>query len=334
MFPTHRPRRLRGSPAIRDLVRETRLHAHDFVYPLFVQEQTPQRQAIKSMPGQYRHSIDSLLKRCEDTVASGVRSILLFGIPNHKDPVGSQAYAEDGIVQRAIRAIKAEGFPLLVMGDVCLCEYTDHGHCGHIHNERVVNDESVQLLVKAALSQARAGADVIAPSDMMDGRIGAIRQALDGEGFEHLPILSYAAKYSSAYYGPFRDAAGSTPSFGDRKSYQMDPANRREALKEVQLDIDEGADMVMVKPALAYLDIIRDVREMTEVPVAAYSVSGEYAMLELMAREGLMDRRQGVLESLTSIRRAGADIILTYHAVEAANWINEGTPPSLLTRTD
>ena len=324
MFPTHRPRRLRGSPAMRDLVREQHLHTHDLVYPMFVQESTPTPSPIISMPGQERHTIDSLLKKCEEAVEAGVRSVLLFGIPNRKDAVGTQAYTEDGVVQRAMRAIKSEGLPLLLIGDVCLCEYTDHGHCGHISDGEVVNDASVELLVKTAISQARAGADVIAPSDMMDGRIGAIRQGLDAKGFTDIPILSYAAKYASSYYGPFRDAAGSAPSFGDRNGYQMDPANRLEALKEVQMDIDEGADMVMVKPALAYLDIIRDVREMTTLPVAAYCVSGEYAMLELMAREGLMDRRRGVLETLTSIRRAGADIILTYHAIEVAGWLQEG----------
>ena len=324
MFPTHRPRRLRGSSAMRDLVREQRLHPHDLVYPMFVQESSPSPSQILSMPGQERHSIDSLLRKCEEAVEAGVRSVLLFGIPNHKDASGSQAYADDGVVQRALRAIKSEGLPLLLMGDVCLCEYTDHGHCGHVCDGEVVNDPSVELLVKTAVSQARAGADVIAPSDMMDGRIGAIREGLDANGYTGVPVLSYAAKYASAYYGPFRDAAGSAPGFGDRNGYQMDPANRLEALKEVQADIDEGADMVMVKPALAYLDIIRDVRELTNLPVAAYCVSGEYAMLELMAREGLMDRRRGVLETLTSIRRAGADIILTYHAIEVARWLREG----------
>jgi len=291
---------------------------------MFVQEGTASPSEITSMPGQERHTIDSLLRKCEEAVEAGVRSVLLFGIPNHKDAAGSQAYAEDGVVQRAMRAIKSEGLPLLIMGDVCLCEYTNHGHCGHVSNGKVINDPSVELLVKTAVSQARAGADVIAPSDMMDGRIGEIRKGLDASGFNDIPILSYAAKYSSAYYGPFRDAAGSAPGFGDRNGYQMDPANRLEALKEVQTDIDEGADMVMVKPALAYLDIIRDVRNMTNLPVAAYCVSGEYAMLELMAREGLMDRRRGILETLTSIRRAGADIILSYHSVEVARWLREG----------
>ena len=324
MFPVHRPRRLRKSAAIRDLTRETRLHPHDLVLPLFVQEDTDDPQPIPSMPGQFRHSLDSLKKICEEAVEAGVRSVLLFGIPNDKDVAGSQAYANDGVVQRALAALKEEGTPLALIGDVCLCEYTSHGHCGHIADGDVDNDTTLKLLTRTAVSQARAGADIIAPSDMMDGRVGAIRAALDKEGFTDTPILSYAAKYASAFYGPFRDAAGSAPSFGDRSSYQMDPANLREALKEVQADLDEGADMVMVKPALAYLDVIRAVRELTHVPVAAYSVSGEYAMLELMAREGLIDRRRGVLETLTSIRRAGADILLTYHAIEVARWLREG----------
>lgn len=324
MFPVHRPRRLRKSAAIRDLTRETRLHPHDLVLPLFVQEDTDEPQPIPSMPGQFRHSLDSLKAICEEAVEAGVRSVLLFGIPNDKDVAGSQAYADDGVVQRALAALKAEGTPLALIGDVCLCEYTSHGHCGHIADGDVDNDTTLKLLTRTAVSQARAGADIIAPSDMMDGRVGAIRAALDKEGFTDTPILSYAAKYASAFYGPFRDAAGSAPSFGDRSSYQMDPANLREALKEVQADLDEGADMVMVKPALAYLDVIRAVRELTHLPVAAYSVSGEYAMLELMAREGLIDRRRGVLETLTSIRRAGADILLTYHAIEVARWLREG----------
>ncbi len=324
MFPTHRPRRLRVSPMIRDLVRETQLHPHDLVYPLFVQEETDDAVPIVSMPGQFRHSIPTLLKTCEQAADAGVRAVLLFGIPNHKDPQGSQAYADDGIVQRAFRALKAEGFPLTLMGDVCMCEYTSHGHCGHVDGHTVDNDKSLDMLVATAVSQARAGADLVAPSDMMDGRIGAIRQALDAEGYENVSIMSYAAKYSSAFYCPFREAAGSAPGFGDRSGYQMDPANVAEALKEVRLDIEEGADIVMVKPALAYLDIIRAVREITDLPVAAYNVSGEYAMVELMAREGLMDRRRGILEVLTSIKRAGAGIVLTYHATEVARWLREG----------
>ncbi len=324
MFPTHRPRRRRSSAMMRDLVRETRLHAHDLVWPLFVQEETDDAVPIVSMPGQFRHSIPTLLTACEQAVEAGVRSVLLFGIPNHKDPQGSQAFAPDGVVQRAFRALKAEGFPLLLMGDVCMCEYTSHGHCGHVEGHEVINDASLELLVKTAVAQARAGADLVAPSDMMDGRIGAMRKALDAEGMDQVAIMSYAAKYASAYYGPFREAAGSAPGFGDRSGYQMDPANAREALEEVRLDIEEGADIVMVKPALAYMDIIHAVRGITDLPVAAYNVSGEYAMIELMAREGLMDRRRGVLETLTGIRRAGADIILTYHAPEVARWLAEG----------
>jgi porphobilinogen synthase len=324
MFPIHRPRRLRSSPMMRDLVRETQLHPHDLVFPLFVQEETDEAVPIVSMPGQFRHSIPTLLRACEQAAEAGVRAVLLFGIPNHKDPEGSQAYASDGVVQRAFRALKAEGLPLLLMGDVCMCEYTSHGHCGHVDGHCVDNDKSLEMLVRTAVSQAQAGADLVAPSDMMDGRIGAIRGGLDAAGLTEVAIMSYAAKYSSAFYGPFREAAGSAPGFGDRSGYQMDPANVAEALKEVRLDIEEGADMVMVKPALAYLDIIRAVREITDLPVAAYNVSGEYAMVELMAREGLMDRRRGILEVLSSIKRAGAGILLTYHAVEVARWLREG----------
>lgn len=321
MFPTHRPRRLRRTESLRQMVRETVLTPNDFIYPLFVQEVGDAPEPIGAMPGQMRHTIDSLLKAVEETAESGVKGIILFGIPKHKDDVGSQAYAEDGIIQRAVRAVKERGFPLEVMTDVCLCEYTDHGHCGAIKNGDVDNDPSLELLVRTAVSQARSGADVIAPSDMMDGRIAAIRKGLDEAGFTHLPIMSYAAKYASSYYGPFREAAGSAPGFGDRKSYQMDPANKREALKEVRLDIEEGADIVMVKPALAYLDIINEVKRATDVPVAAYNVSGEYTMIETAAKAGYIDRERVILETLTSIKRAGADIILTYHAPEAARWI-------------
>ncbi len=324
MFPTQRSRRLRSSLMMRDLVRETQLHPHDLVWPLFVQEETDEAVPIGSMPGQFRHSIPTLVKACEDAANAGVRSVMLFGIPNHKDPEGSQAYAEDGVVQRAFRAIKAEGLPLLLMGDVCMCEYTSHGHCGHVCGHEIDNDKSLEMLVKTAVSQAQAGADLVAPSDMMDGRIGAIRAGLDAAGRSDVAIMSYAAKYSSAFYGPFREAAGSAPGFGDRSGYQMDPANVLEGLKEVRQDIEEGADIVMVKPALAYLDVIRAVREITDLPVAAYNVSGEYAMVELMAREGLMDRRRGILEVLTSFKRAGAGILLTYHSPEVARWLREG----------
>ena len=324
MFPTHRPRRLRGSAMMRDMVRETHIRVEDFVYPLFVEEGLPGPEPIPSMPGQVRHSIDSLVREAERAAEAGLRALLLFGIPGQKDELGTQAYAEDGIIQKAVRAIAAQKLPLLIVTDLCLCEYTSHGHCGQIRDGDVDNDPTLELLARAALSQARAGADIVAPSDMMDGRIAAVRQALDAEGFQEVAILSYAAKYASAFYGPFRDAAGSAPRFGDRRSYQMDPPNLREALKEVQADIEEGADMVMVKPALAYLDVIRAVKEQTKVPVAAYNVSGEYSMIECAAREGLLDRKRTILEILCSIKRAGADIILSYHALEVAGWLGGG----------
>ncbi len=324
MFPVHRPRRLRRSSMLRDMVRETHLRVDDLVYPLFVQELSSQPEPIGSMPGQWRHTVDSLADEAEKAAEAGLKAILLFGIPAQKDPQGSQAYAEDGIVQRALRAIKARQLPLLLMADVCMCEYTSHGHCGHVEGHEVINDASLELLVRTAVSQAQAGADIVAPSDMMDGRVAAIREGLDAAGLDQVAILSYAAKYASSFYGPFRDAAGSAPGFGDRSGYQMDPANVREALKEVLADIEEGADMVMVKPALAYLDVIRAVREITELPLAAYNVSGEYSMLEFAAKQGLIDRRRGIMEVLTSIRRAGAEIILTYHAPEVARWLKEG----------
>jgi porphobilinogen synthase len=320
MFPTHRPRRLRNNALLRDLVRETQLTRDDFIYPLFVHEKSAP-EPIAAMPGQTRHTISSLLDVVRETAARGVKAVLLFGIPDRKDEAGSEAYAEKGIVQRAVRAIKEAQIPVQVITDVCMCEYTSHGHCGAIQNNDVANDPSLDLISRTALSQARAGADIVAPSDMMDGRIAAIRRALDDDGFSHVPIMSYAAKYASAFYGPFREAAGSAPQFGDRRSYQMDPANAREAVKEVLLDIEEGADIVMVKPALAYLDIIRDVKQATRVPVAAYNVSGEYAMIEFAARAGVIDRERIIKETLTSIKRAGADLILTYHALEAAAWL-------------
>ena len=306
------------------MVRETTLAPDDFIYPLFVAHGEGLRRPIPSMPGVFHFSVDTLLRECEEALADGVPSVLLFGLPEGKDARGSEAYADDGIVQRAVRALKRELPGLLVVTDVCLCEYTDHGHCGVVEGGQVLNDPSLDLLARTAVSHAAAGADVVAPSDMMDARVGAIRQALDVEGFENVALMSYAAKYASAFYGPFRDAAGSAPAFGDRRSYQMDPGNRREALKEVQLDIEEGADIVMVKPALPYLDIVRDVREMTDLPVAAYNVSGEYAMVKAAAQNGWIDERRAVLELLTGIRRAGADIILTYHAREAARWLREG----------
>jgi porphobilinogen synthase len=321
MFPIHRPRRLRHNATLRDMVRETVVRPEHLIYPMFVHETSPSPEPIAAMPGQLRHTVDSLVAEAENVAAAGVRGIMLFGIPADKDSEGSQGYAENGIVQRAVRALKARALPLVVITDVCMCEYTSHGHCGHIEDNDVDNDPSLELLAKTAISQARAGADVVAPSDMMDGRVAAIRTALDAAGFPKVPILSYAAKYASAFYGPFRQAAGSAPAFGDRRSYQMDPGNLREALKEVATDIEEGADIVMVKPALAYLDVIRAVKQATNVPVAAYNVSGEYAMIEYAAAAGAIDRERIIRETLTSIRRAGADLILTYHAVEAARWL-------------
>jgi len=314
---------LRRNESIRDLVRETRLHAEDLVYPLFVQETSGEPEPIKAMPGQSRHTVDSLLAECEQAVEAGVRAVLLFGIPAQKDDVGSQAYAETGIVQRAVRALKERGFPLLICTDVCLCEYTSHGHCGIIHEGDVDNDPTLELLARTALSHAQAGADLVAPSDMMDGRIKAVRRMLDESGFQRVAVMSYAAKYASAYYGPFREAADSAPRFGDRRSYQMDPANAREALREVRADVEEGADIVMVKPALAYLDIIHAVRREVDVPLAAYNVSGEYAMVEFAARAGVIDRERVIAETLLSIKRAGAEIILTYWAREVAGWLKE-----------
>jgi porphobilinogen synthase len=314
-----RPRRLRRTERIRALVRETRLSPDDFVYPLFVCEGEGVRREISSMPGVCNLSIDELVKEVEAAGKVGVRSVILFGVPDKKDPEGSQAYAEDGITQRAIRAIKREVKDTLVIADNCLCEYTDHGHCGVIEAGEVLNDPSVELLARTAVSQAEAGADIIAPSNMMDGFVVAIREALDASGFEQIPIMSYAVKYASGFYGPFREAAQSAPQFGDRRGYQMDPANAREAMREAELDYEQGADMLMVKPALPYLDIIRAVRERFDVPVAAYQVSGEYAMIKAAARFGWIDEERVALESLTSIKRAGASIILTYYAVEIAN---------------
>lgn len=320
----HRPRRLRISENLRRMVRETTLAPSDFIYPLFVAEGQGLRRPIASMPGVCHLSLDTLVTEALEAYAEGVPSVLLFGIPDHKDAQGSEAWADRGIVQRAVRALKRELPELIVITDVCLCEYTDHGHCGIIEGQTVRNDATLELLSRTAVSHAEAGADIVAPSDMMDYRIGAIRQALDEAGFaERVPIMSYAAKYASGFYGPFREAAGSTPAFGDRRSYQMDPANRREAIKEVRLDIAEGADMVMVKPALSYLDIVRDVREITDLPVAAYNVSGEYAMVKAAAANGWLDERRIVLEMLLSMRRAGADLILTYHARDAARWLAE-----------
>jgi len=316
-----RPRRLRTTETLRLMVRETRLSVDDFVYPAFVVPGKGVRESIPSMPGCFRFSIDSLVAEAKEIKGLGIPAILLFGIPETKDEIGTEAFSPDGIVQRAVKAIKAHVDNLLVITDVCLCEYTSHGHCGVVRDGKVINDLTRELLANIAVSHAGAGADIVAPSDMMDGRVAAIRDALDSSGFQDTAIMSYSAKYASAFYGPFREAAESAPQFGDRKSYQMDPANAREALKEVRLDVDEGADIVMVKPALAYMDIIRLVRDATDVPVAAYNVSGEYAMVKAAAQNGWIDEERIVLEVLTSIKRAGADIILTYHAKDAARWL-------------
>jgi porphobilinogen synthase len=317
-FPTVRLRRLRRTPAMRALVRETHLHASQFILPLFVRSGVGVRNPIGSMPGCAQTSVDECVRDAAAAAAAGVGGVILFGIPDHKDAVGSGASDAHGPVAEAVRAIKAGVPNLLVITDVCMCEYTDHGHCGVLHGDDVDNDATLELLAREAVMHADAGADVIAPSDMMDGRVGAIRAALDAAGYELIPIMSYAAKYSSAFYGPFREAAESTPAFGDRRSYQMDPANSDEALREVAQDVAEGADIIMVKPAGAYLDIIRRVKDVTQMPVAAYQVSGEYAMLHAAAERGWLDLERAMLESLVAIRRAGADIILTYFATAAA----------------
>ncbi len=320
-FPTHRPRRLRRSEALRSLVCETRLATAGLVYPLFVCPGRKVRQEVSSMPGVFQQSADQIVEESREVESLGIPAVILFGLPESKDARGSSSLAPDGVVQRAIEAIRKAKLRLLVLTDVCLCEYTDHGHCGVIENGEVANDATLPILAKQALSHARAGADIVAPSDMMDGRVGAIRRALDANGFSDVAILSYAAKYCSGFYGPFREAAESAPQFGDRRSYQMDPANAREALKEVALDLQEGADVVMVKPALPYLDIIRRVRARFDVPVAAYNVSGEYAMVKAAAQKGWLEEKRVVLEILTGIQRAGASIILTYHAKDVARWL-------------
>ena len=313
-----RPRRLRRSAAIRSLVRETRLSPDNFLYPLFVVTGEGQRKEVGSMPGVYQMSVDEIVKEGAAAKADGVPGVLLFGLPENKDAVGSGAADPEGPVQSAIRALKREVPGLLVVTDVCLCEYTSHGHCGIVDGEEIVNDVTVEELARAALSHAAAGADIVAPSDMMDGRVGHIREKLDGAGFSQVAIMAYAAKYCSAFYGPFREAADSAPAFGDRRSHQMDPANVEEALREVELDLEEGADIVMVKPAITYLDVISRVKQEFGVPTAAYHVSGEYAMLKAAAARGWIDERRAMLETLTAIRRAGADIIITYYAREAA----------------
>jgi porphobilinogen synthase len=317
-YPDERPRRLRRSERLRAMVRETTLTPASLIYPLFVTPGSGVRREIPSLPGCYHLSVDQVVREAEVVEKLGIGGVILFGLPSAKDPVGSEGYADDGVVQQAIGAIRGVCKELLVVTDVCLCEYTSHGHCGVVEHGEVQNDPSLELLAKMAVSHAKAGAHVVAPSDMMDGRVGAIRDALDTSGFAGLPILSYAAKYASAFYGPFREAADSAPQFGDRRGYQMDPGNVREALREVRLDVEEGADIVMVKPALPYLDVIRSVKESVDRPVAAYNVSGEYAMVKAAAAKGWVDEERMMREILTSIRRAGADVILTYHAKDFA----------------
>jgi porphobilinogen synthase len=317
-FPNERPRRLRRTAVLRDLVRETRVSVADLIYPLFCVPGRGVREPVASMPGIHRFSVDQLAAEAKELADLGIPGVILFGIPEEKDAVGSSAYDEDGIVQRSIEAIKDAVPDLVVVGDVCLCEYTDHGHCGVFDGVHVLNDASLPLLAKTALSQARAGADIVAPSDMMDGRVAAIRAALDADGYEHTPILSYAAKYASAFYGPFRDAAESAPAAGDRRGYQMDPGNAREALRELEADLDEGADLLMVKPAMPYLDVIRAARDAFDVPLWAYQVSGEFSMLKAAIERGWLDGERAIEESLMAIRRAGAQRVITYFAKEVA----------------
>lgn len=318
-----RHRRLRTTAGMRKLVRETELRASDFIYPIFVTEEENVKSEVPSMPGVYQLSLDRLKEEMEEVASLGIQSVIVFGVPEHKDDVGSGAYHDHGIVQKAIAQIKQDFPELVVIADTCLCEYTDHGHCGLVENGEILNDESLVLLAKTAVSQARAGADIIAPSNMMDGFVAAIREALDQEGFTNVPIMSYAVKYASAFYGPFRDAAGRSPQFGDRKTYQMDYANRREALREAKSDVEEGADVLIVKPTLSYLDIVREVKNEFNLPVVGYNVSGEYAMVKAAAQNGWIEEKALVLEMLTSMKRAGADLIITYFAKDAAKWISE-----------
>lgn len=318
--PGFRPRRLRNNPIIRDMIRENEVKTSDLIYPIFLREGKGIKEEISSMPGINRFSIEYALEEINRAKEKGVKSFLLFGIPDEKDAVATGAYADEGIIQVATREIKRQIKDVLIVTDICNCEYTDHGHCGIIDNGNVDNDLTLDLLVKTALSHAQAGADILAPSDMMDGRIGAIRNALDENNFINVPVMAYSAKYASAFYGPFREAANSTPQFGDRKSYQMDPANSREALLEVSLDLDEGADIVMVKPAMAYMDIISKVKDISDRPIAAYNVSGEYSMVKAAAEKGWIDEKRTVNEILTGLKRAGSDIIITYHAIDFAEW--------------
>lgn len=323
MKPVIRPRRLRTTPTLRQMVSETHLSPAHFIYPLFVVHGRNVRREIPSMPDVYHLSVDQLAREVDELSELRIPAVILFGLPAHKDPIGEENFAEYGIVQQAIRQIKQANPDMLVMTDVCLCEYTDHGHCGIVHNGQILNDETLEILQKVALSHARAGANVVAPSGMMDGMVKAIRTGLDSEGFTDVSILSYSVKYASSFYGPFREAAQSTPAFGDRRTHQMNPANAREAQREAQLDIEEGADMLMVKPALAYLDVIHRLRQAYDLPIAAYNVSGEYSMVKAAAANGWLDERKVVLETLTGIRRAGADVMLTYHAKCAARWLQE-----------
>jgi len=322
-FPLHRPRRLRRTEKLRNLVREREINTAGLIYPMFVCPGTKIRHEVGSMPGIYQQSADAIVEECREVESLGISGVILFGLPETKDPRGMISLASDGVVQRAIEGIKKANLKLLVITDVCLCEYTDHGHCGVVEDGEILNDESLEILSEQALSHARAGADIVAPSDMMDGRIGAIRSKLDEHNFENMPIMAYSAKYCSGFYGPFREAAHSAPLVGDRRSYQMDPANAQEGLREVEFDLEEGADVVMVKPALAYLDIIRLVRDQFDVPVAAYNVSGEYSMVKAAAQNGWLDEKRVVLEILLGIQRAGAEIILTYHAKEAVRWLKD-----------
>ncbi|MBI4587426.1 MAG: porphobilinogen synthase [Candidatus Rokubacteria bacterium] len=326
-YPVFRPRRLRELPLLRKMVRETTLRVDDLIYPLFAVHGRGIREPIPSMPGQCRLSVDELAKDAKDAAGMMIPAVLLFGLPKAKDPRGSEAYAEDGIVQQAIRAVKDTIPDLLVITDVCLCQYTSHGHCGVVEDGRVKNDPTLDLLARTAVSHAEAGADMVAPSDMMDGRVAAIRETLDEAGFQETPIMAYSAKYASSFYGPFREAAESAPQFGDRRAYQMDPANAIEAIREVGLDVDEGADIVMVKPALPYLDVIARVKGEFGIPVAAYSVSGEYAMIKAAGRLGWLDEERAMLEALTAIRRAGADLVITYFAKDAARLLERGATP-------
>lgn len=324
LFPKYRPRRLRRNENLRRMIRENCLSVDDLVYPVFAVSGRNVKKPVASMPGIYNLSVDLIPEEVKRAAELKIPAVLLFGVPEIKDPLGSGAYDDGGVVQQAVRAIK-ESFPeMLVITDVCLCEYTDHGHCGVISGDHVLNDPTLDLLAKTAVSHAKAGADMVAPSDMMDGRVGVIRDALDRTGYQDIPIMAYAAKYASAYYGPFREAAGSTPQFGDRRAYQMDPPNALEALREAAMDIEEGADIIMVKPSLAYLDIVKLMQENFDYPLAVYNVSGEYAMVKAAAQQGWIDERRVVMESLTGMKRAGADIIITYHALDAARWLREG----------